>query len=157
MSSRPGADAWRLMYRLLFDGEAHRRMHDVAAEIGLTPNLLKTLFHLDGEQGTRMKDLADHWKCDASYVTSVIDQLEKKGLAERRPHPGDRRVKSAMLTAAGAEAKSQALERLFEPPSAFSALTRAEQRQLRDLMQKVVDADPLIAGFHHRHASVTGS
>jgi hypothetical protein len=34
---------------------------------------------------------------------------------------------------------------LAEPPSAFEALTAAEQRQLRDLLGKVAAADPQLA------------
>lgn len=43
--------------------------------------------------------LADRLEIDASYVTTIADQLEERGLIERQPQPTDRRVKSLALTA----------------------------------------------------------
>jgi DNA-binding MarR family transcriptional regulator len=66
-------------------------------------------------------------------------------LVERRPHPTDRRVKTIVLTAEGRARRDHALELLSEPPSAFGSLSAAEQRQLRDLLAKLVAADPELA------------
>lgn len=92
-----------------------------------------------------MRELADFWGCDASYVTSLADALEDRGLTERRPHPTDRRVKMIALTEEGVAAKKRAYEVLYQPPSSFGSLTAAEQRQLRDLLRKVADADAGVA------------
>ena len=43
---------------------------------------------------------------DASYVTTIADQLEERGLIERQPHPTDRRVKSLALTPEGLRLRS---------------------------------------------------
>jgi DNA-binding MarR family transcriptional regulator len=134
-------DAWKHFVGLLFDGELHERMHAACASLGVSPGVLKSLLHLDAAQGVPMRDLAERWACDASYVTSMADMLEQRGLAERRPHPTDRRVKTVRLTAAGLAAKQQALAILHEPPASFAVLTAAEQRQLRDLMTKVAAAE----------------
>ena len=48
-----------------------------------------------------MRDLAQAMNCDASYVTAVVDDLERAGYANRRTAPADRRVKTVVLTAAG--------------------------------------------------------
>jgi DNA-binding MarR family transcriptional regulator len=87
-----------------------------------------------------MRELADHCGCDASYVTTIVDGLEDKGYAERRPHPTDRRVKAIALTEAGAEAKAKAMAVLHAPPEALDRLSAGEQRQLRDLLRKVAAA-----------------
>ena len=131
--------------RLVFDGEAHGRMHEVCRFSGLSPGLVKTLLQLSSEDPRAMRDLADRWGCDASYVTALVDGLEERGLAERRPHPTDRRVKTVLLTAEGTQARAEMLARLGEPPPAFSALTDDEQRQLRDLLRKLADADSRLA------------
>jgi DNA-binding MarR family transcriptional regulator len=107
----------------------------------MTPAVLKSLFHLSEEHPTPMRDLADHWGCDASYITSIVDTLEARGWAERQTFPADRRVKTVALTESGAKAKAEVLGLLWEPPRAFDALTAAEQRQLRDLLRKVARAD----------------
>ncbi len=48
-----------------------------------------------------MKSLSGLWRCDASYVTSLVDALEVRGIVERRAHPTDRRGKTVVLTAEG--------------------------------------------------------
>jgi DNA-binding MarR family transcriptional regulator len=136
------------MHALFMEGEAHDRVHRVCAELDLSPPLLKAFVHLGDDvdgTGVRMGDLAAHWGCDASWVTNLADGLQERGLAERLPHPTDRRVKTITLTAEGRARRERALELLSEPPSAFAALTAAEQRQLRDLLAKVAAADPELA------------
>lgn len=136
------------MQALFLEGEGHDRVRRVCVELGLSPPLLKALLHLAADHdgtGMRMGDLAEHCGCDASWVTTLADGLQERGLAERRPHPTDRRVKTLVLTDAGRARREQALELLSEPPSAFGVLTRAEQRQLRDLLQKLTAADPELA------------
>jgi DNA-binding MarR family transcriptional regulator len=135
------------MHALFMEGDAHDRVHRICGELGLSPPLLKAFVHLGttADASVRMGDLAEHWGCDASYVTTLADGLEERGLVERRPHPTDRRVKTIVLTAEGRARRDHALELLSEPPSAFGSLSAAEQRQLRDLLAKLVAADPELA------------
>ena len=132
------------MQRLLFDGESHGRMGHACRTVGGPPSLVKALMHLSPDEPRPMRDLADHWGCDASYVTSLADSLEQQGLAERRPHPTDRRIKTLVLTAKGADARARVLDLLWEPPPAFAALSEEEQATLRDLLIKVAEADEVL-------------
>jgi DNA-binding MarR family transcriptional regulator len=130
------------MVRLWFlDGVAHERILDVAIELGLPPGMLKGIMHL-GDGGIRMRDLAEHWGCDASYVTTITDGLESRGLAERRLLPSDRRVKTVVLTERGRRIRERAIELLSEPPDFLDALTASEQRSLRDLLAKIANVEP---------------
>ena len=154
MTSQAARDAWASMHALFMEGEAHDRVHRICSEMGLSPPLLKAFVHLgtlDDDGGLRMSDLAETWGCDASYVTTLADGLQERGLAQRRPHPTDRRVKTIVLTAEGRARRERALELLSEPPSAFASLTAAEQRQLRNLLAKLVAADPEL-GLKQRSA-----
>src|SRR5437764_5893348 len=100
------------MVRLWFlDGVAHDRILDVAFELGLPPGMLKGIMHL-GDDGIRMRDLAEHWRCDASYVTAITDGLESRGLAERRALTSDRRVKTVALTERGRRIRERAIDLL---------------------------------------------
>ena len=54
-----------------------------------------------------MKELGLRMHCDPSFVTSIADMLEKRGLAVREPDPADRRVKRLVLTSAGLDMKHQ--------------------------------------------------
>lgn len=141
VATKAGRDAWRTLTELFFDGEAQNRFHQASASIGVSPGLLKGLIHLDTVTGVPMRDLADHFGCDASYVTTLVDGLEEHGFARRDAHPTDRRVKAIVLTEHGERARATAMAVLFEPPACFDVLSTAEQRQLRDLLAKVAAAD----------------
>jgi DNA-binding MarR family transcriptional regulator len=93
---------------------------------------------------------------DASYVTSLVDDLEQAGLAERRPHPTDRRVKTVALTAKGIDVQQQVSDLMGEPPKCLGALSGSEQRILRDLLAKAVAADPALAADRSSGGSAGG-
>ena len=82
--------------------------------------------------------LADFFR-DPSYVTSLVDGLEAAGLAERRSHPTDRRVKMVVLSRRGVEALAQVRKILGEPPASFAVLSTAELLRLRSLLAKLAD------------------
>lgn len=145
-----GREAWMIIQELLLEGEAHDRIHGICSTFGLTPGLAKALVHLSAGTGVAMRELAEYWGCDASYITALVDGLEERGMAERRSSPGDRRVKAVALTAAGALAKAEVLDRMWEPPKAFEVLSPAEQDQLRDLLAKVAAADPRLCQARSR-------
>jgi DNA-binding MarR family transcriptional regulator len=132
-----GAEAWRLVYELVLEGEAHSRLHETCREVGLPPNLVKALLILD-------RELADHFNVDASYCTALVDGLEEHGAARRRAHPSDRRVKTVVLTERGRRMLARARATMGAPPPAFTSLSPVEQRRLRDLLAKVADADAVL-------------
>jgi DNA-binding MarR family transcriptional regulator len=133
-------DAWRLFYELMFSRQSHDRVHDVCDALGLTPGLLKALMSMRPGEPRPMKDLAGEWRCDASYVTSLVDGLEERGAVERRPHPDDRRAKVIALTDKGERMRSELQAKMHEPPACFDVLSPGEVGQLRDLLAKLVEA-----------------
>jgi DNA-binding MarR family transcriptional regulator len=142
VATEAGREAWESISVLFWGGEMQARFREASALIDLSPGLMKSLFHLEQDDGVPMRELADHCGCDASYVTTIVDGLEEKGYAERRPHPTDRRVKAIALTKTGAAAKAKAMAILHAPPATLDTLDAAEQRQLRDLIRKVAAAQP---------------
>ena len=130
-------EAWHALYQLVFEREGQQRFHEACDAIGLAPGGLKALLQLSPDQPTPMRDLADFFRCDPSYVTSLVDGLEAAGLAERRSHPTDRRVKMVALSHSGEAALAQARKILGEPPTSFSALTTPELLRLRSLLAKL--------------------
>ena len=134
-------DAWRCVTDLWFSDEIHDRFHSACAAADVSPPQLKALLSLEEGHAQPMRDLAASWRCDASWVTGIVDGLEERGYVERQPHSTDRRVKVVTITALGEKAKARAMERLHEPPpSLVEALTQNEQRTLRDLLRKVRDS-----------------
>jgi len=135
-------DAWRALYALVFEREGQQRFHDACDATGLAPGGLKTLLQLSPDQPIPMRDLADFFRCDPSYVTSLVDGLEAAGFAERRSHPTDRRVKMVVPSRRGVEALAQVRKILGEPPASFAVLSTAELLRLRALLAKLAQSEP---------------
>jgi DNA-binding MarR family transcriptional regulator len=133
-------DAWRLLTDL-FLGRKQQVMA-IAAAHQLNPGAMNALLFLEPGQPCSMRTLADAWKCDASNVTWLVDRLEEHGLAERRPHPSDRRVRTVALTRKGARMRTQIQNKLFEAPATFHTLSHDELVTLRDILQKLVPEPP---------------
>jgi DNA-binding MarR family transcriptional regulator len=135
-------EAWRALYELVFERVGQQRFHDACDATGLAPGGLKTLLQLSPDQAIPMRDLADFFRCDPSYVTSLVDGLEAAGLAERRSHPTDRRVKMVVLSGHGVEALAQVRKILGEPPASFAVLSTADLLRLRALLAKLTQSEP---------------
>lgn len=74
---------------------------------GLTITQYWALVHLKDEEGHSLSELAALLICDKSNMTSLVDKLEKEGLAERRPGKnGDRRYIRVVLTPQGRQLRS---------------------------------------------------
>jgi DNA-binding MarR family transcriptional regulator len=141
MAIGPAArQAWGTIVSLMLAGEGRDRVHRASDEIGLPPGALKALFLLAARPRS-MRDMAATFGCDPSYMTGLVDALERRDAARREPHPTDRRVKTVVITDDGRQMLARAREVLWEPPSSFGALSAAEQRHLADLVAKVAAAD----------------
>ena len=134
---RTAREAWQCVADFWFSDEQHNRFHDACAAADITPPQLKALLSLEPNHAQPMRDLAETWRCDASWVTGIVDGLEERGYVERLPHPRDRRVKMVAITALGDKAKAKALDVLHEPPPSMAKLNVMEQRALRDLLRKM--------------------
>jgi MarR family transcriptional regulator, organic hydroperoxide resistance regulator len=132
------AEAWAELRTLL--GRQRRRFLIAASELELHPAQAGALLQLASP--LPMNELAAVLACDNSNVTGLVDRLEARGLVARQANPDDRRVKRVVLTAAGGRLRDQLLERVGRPPAGIERLSPAEQRQLRDLLRRVVDEDP---------------
>jgi DNA-binding MarR family transcriptional regulator len=130
-------EAWQALYAFVFEREGQQRFHEACDATGLAPGGLKTLLRLSADQPVPMRDLAEYFRCDPSYVTSLVDGLEAAGLAERRSHPTDRRVKMVALSTSGVGALAEARKILGQPPDSFSILSTPELVRLRTLLAKL--------------------
>ena len=115
--------------------EQRFRWAEVAADLGITQAGLRALLAIDPRQPQSMRELATAMNCDPSYITAMIDDLERAGLAVRQPLPADRRVKTVVLTPRGMTALQTARDGLLYPPPQLAQLTPAEQQQLARLLQ----------------------
>src|SRR6516165_6255984 len=107
-------EAWRFMADMWMSDAIHDRFHAACEAADVSPPQLKALLSLQPGQAQSMSALAEGWKCDASWVTGIVDGLETRGYAKRHPHPSDRRVKVVTLTPLGEKAKGRALDCFYE-------------------------------------------
>lgn len=97
--------------------------------------VLEALYHLGA---MCQKDVAKKILKTTANITTVIDNLEKRGLVERVRSTEDRRYISLHITAEGAEL----IERIFPRHlqgivESFKVLTAEEQTQLAHLCKKL--------------------
>jgi DNA-binding MarR family transcriptional regulator len=123
--------------------EQRFRWAEVADELGITQAGLRALLAIDPSRPQSMRELARAINCDPSYITAMIDDLERAGLATRQPSVDDRRVKTVVLTARGASALRTARDGLLAPPPQLAQLTQTKQQQLARLLQQALALESL--------------
>jgi DNA-binding MarR family transcriptional regulator len=128
------AEAWPALVGLIM--QQRWRWAEVAEQLGISQAGLRGLLAIDPAQPRSMGELARELNCDRSYVTAIVDDLERAGLAERRVAAEDRRVKTIALTSDGSRALRTVQDSLMSPPSELSTLTAAQQRTLAALVRK---------------------
>ena len=136
----PADEAWRLLTAVLMVRK--EEFPALAASFGLNPGALHALLQLDPEVPQSMSALAGAWKCDASNVTWLVDRLEEHGLAERRAHPGDRRIRTVGLTRKGAKIRSQVEARMHEAPENLRSLSARDLETLAKILRKITPEEP---------------
>ncbi|MFF3844220.1 MarR family winged helix-turn-helix transcriptional regulator [Streptomyces sp. NPDC002328] len=123
-------------------GEVVARYHadyeEAAAVHALTGAQAKLLGLLSLEP-LPMRKLANRLKCEPSNVTGIVDRLEARGLAERRPDPADRRVKLAAATEEGRRVAKSLRESLRFASEPLAGLADEEREVLRVLLRRMLD------------------
>jgi MarR family transcriptional regulator, organic hydroperoxide resistance regulator len=130
------AEAWGLLVPLVYPP----RFIEIAHNLGVTPPILGALRFLEHPQ--TMGTMAELLHCDPSNVTGIVDTLEDRHLAKRKPSEADRRVKVVELTPAGKKIRTRSIEEMFKPPAWIEDLSAADQRKLRDILKRAGEKVP---------------
>ena len=128
------AEVWRALLALVH--ERHDRRKEVSEALDMSYVRIKALRRLAGQAMT-MRELAALLQTDPPYMTVVVDDLEKRGLVRREPHPSDRRAKLVIPTDLGRREAARAEEIHGRPPAEMLALTPAELDELARLVAKL--------------------
>jgi DNA-binding MarR family transcriptional regulator len=128
------AEVWRRLFDFIISTAGQR--NKALARFGLTPNDSRALFSLDAK-GTAMQSLAKEWDCDPSNATFIVDRLEQRKLAARRPLEGDRRVKLVALTSLGVKTKAALSRELYRPPKELLELDHQDLEALLSAAAKL--------------------
>jgi DNA-binding MarR family transcriptional regulator len=133
-----GRETWTLLQDLVFSNRP--AWLAVIREYDLIPPHWIALQAL--AEPRPMGELAKELACDNSNVTWITDRLEERGLVTRTQAPHDRRVRLLVLTPKGRRLREEIGARLAEPPPAIAELTREDQRALRDILRRALEARP---------------
>ncbi|MCW2988424.1 MAG: transcriptional regulator, MarR family [Solirubrobacterales bacterium] len=126
-------EAWSLLAGLVYPPP----FLAIARELGLRPASFGALRTLDRPR--TMSEIAAVLHCDNSNVTGIVDGLEEKGLATRRPSETDRRVKLIALTTEGRRVRTRLIRAIEKPPAWLAELSEVDRRTLRDVLRRAVD------------------
>ena len=103
-------------------------------DLGLTLSQLRVL-HLLRDRPLSCGQLAEHLGITASTATALIDRLVRRGLIERRPRPGDRRVTDLALSeAARGLIEAAAARKGGEVRAAVEELSPSDRERLAELL-----------------------
>lgn len=127
--------AWQIMVALVMDSRGDWRRKVIEAT-GLRFSRVRALWRLEDQPRT-LGELAWEMGTDAPAATVIINDLEARGLVERRPHPDDRRAKLVSLTAAGRKLVAVVNRIDDRPPPALARLPAPDLAQLRRIVEGV--------------------
>ena len=127
------ARAWRAMSDIVLN---QNRKAAVSEALGMSFARVRALRRLAAEPQT-LRALAERLGADPPYATLIVDDLEKRGLAQRTPHPEDRRSKLVELTEAGRAAAARAHAILDEPPAALRDLPAEDLAALLRVLDRL--------------------
>jgi len=120
-----------------------------AAALDFTRPQAGLLRLISREPGLSQQAVARRLGTPPSRLVALVDDLEQRGLVERRRNPGDRRNYALHPTAAGEQAMAALSQASLEHEQAISApLTEAERAQLSSLLGKLAAAHGLVPGIH---------
>jgi DNA-binding MarR family transcriptional regulator len=110
--------AWAEMQAFVTSEDRSRALR---AELDLGPKRSAVLIRLAHGPMT-LREIAESADVDPPTATVAVDQLQRRGLVRRGPHPEDNRRKLVHLTDAGLQAAKTARRILTDPPAALTAL-----------------------------------
>jgi DNA-binding MarR family transcriptional regulator len=117
--------------------------------LGLTPPHVGLLRAIAVGPGRSQQAIADEFGMPPSRMVAFVDELEAKGLVERRRDEHDRRVHSLHLTRSGEKMMRQLAEVGSAAEEALLAsLDEAERRQLNELLTRIAAEQNLAPGVH---------
>ncbi|MFG2038034.1 MarR family winged helix-turn-helix transcriptional regulator [Dactylosporangium sp. NPDC048998] len=136
-TAHQAGQVWRELLALVH--ERHDRRKEACEALDLSFVRIKALRRIAIEP-TTMRELAAGLQTDAPYTTLVVDDLERRGLVLRAPHPADRRAKLVTATELGRAEAARAEEILTQPPPQMLALDPEELTTLARIVAKLGSA-----------------
>jgi DNA-binding MarR family transcriptional regulator len=126
--------------------------NEALAEHGLTMRSFAVLATVSERRARTQLEIAQIVGLDKSTLVSTIDELERRGLVERRPDPADRRARVVESTTAGQDLAAKATATVGQTESKILAFF--EPADTARIQSAVVS---LLTGALHDRATQPGS
>jgi DNA-binding MarR family transcriptional regulator len=115
---------------------------DMTAKVDLTPPQYAALSYLFDEPDIDQNGLASRLGIDRTSTGQLIDQMEAKGLVDRRVNGADRRARMLRLSTRGTKLREKLRpEAHLVQARLLGTLTPTEREILLELMVRVIDAN----------------
>ncbi|MEV6770589.1 MarR family winged helix-turn-helix transcriptional regulator [Nocardia sp. NPDC051030] len=125
------------------------RFTDLLAPLGIKPSQFGTLRMLAANDGRTQQQLCEALNIHRNVMVGLVDDLEKRGLVERRKHPADRRAHAVHLLPAGQELMARGVAISIALDAELLAPLGAEdQAKLLELLQQLSVGNGLTPGVH---------
>jgi DNA-binding MarR family transcriptional regulator len=126
-----------------------RRFRECLAPLDLEPRQFLVMRLVAFNEGQSQQALCAALNIPASRMVAVVDELEGRGLVERRADPTDRRRRPLHLTPEGRQLLGRALQLAMAHEQRVSSPLQPEEREhLIALLQRLVADQQLTAGVH---------
>jgi MarR family transcriptional regulator, lower aerobic nicotinate degradation pathway regulator len=101
---------------------------------GLKARHYGVLVTLAEDDGLTQQELGQRLSIDRTTITAVVDDLQRRGYALRKPDPSDRRAYNVSLTEAGRQGLADIKPRVEQAVHVFeAALSPTQRRQMARL------------------------
>jgi len=128
---------------------ASQQFSEAIAGVGIHPPLFRVLNVVDAAEGQSQHTIGEAIQVPPSRMVAIVDELEERGLIERRPHPGDRRVRALFLTAKGRKVLEQGRKIAAAHENRLTkGLTKKESEELAELLRKLAASQGIGSGVH---------
>ena len=128
---------------------AAARFAERLAPLGLQNRHFGLLTHLAAGDGQTQQQLADTMGIHRNVMVGLVDDLEDRGLVQRRRHPADRRAHALHLTPAARDLLGQAQHAADEHDAELLAgLDDTDRARLITLLQRIAGRARLPPGVH---------
>lgn len=145
----PEPSAWLAFLLSQVGAHAANRFADRLSPLGLKPPHAGILRVIDQADGLSQQALVEKLGVVPSRLVVLLDELERRGLVERRDRPGDRRSYALHLTEAGREAWKQIVRIARQHQDDLcAALDESEQEQLAGYLRRIAEQQRLAPGMH---------
>jgi DNA-binding MarR family transcriptional regulator len=128
---------------------ASQRFAQRIAALDLHPPLFRVLNMVDAAEGQSQQAIGEAIGAPASRMVALVDELEQRGLVERRPHPSDRRIRTLYLTGEGRKLLTRGRKVASEhEEDLMRGMSQPDRERLAALLQKLVEQQGIGSGIH---------